>query len=1302
MGETDRRIAKILDALHDGRVRYEPKVAIYPMMDTLQLLIQKPLAFAIIRQSGADFDVTFSTCREPEYEQHFQSEIEALLRRLRDGLPLKELFIPLPKSADDGPCFYLFASQITPPATPSSYAAVHLLPIKGATFSRVHPEDAEVLGTLIKSLGKNENELSRHITSALEIASRSEARSFPPEDEGVRPTDFECDDDLRLPEQIQANYSVWMRNIVSKALSEVADSPILKQDGKDWLNLYCTIRRAVQEKRHDKFLYTAQYILSHDQREAISTYFDSDDIANNFEISFGKQCRIISDSVFYSGVSEFAYEGVNHEFSGRTSSKPEDAKGCARDDAEQKILGMQAAVQVSGKRRQRFIVPIHVGGIVWATLCTTSLIDPDEDWRRNYYLYRILLTQIAERLRVAAKDEYLGCLRKIFNFEMGLFENGEADIKTALRRINDRWRKLTAYFPYRRIELVEARLIAKLNGGEKEFVTLHDRSNPHECFRHGVGFDQFSEFDLVALKRDLNRLFESSLIVVEQHRLALRTAAAAIMGRNMSHNLGSHVLARYSARIGKEGGQPGDAKLLAGDGAGSTVGAVRHNSEEDGRLDRRSEFLTYLQRRMDFLAEVSTSDQSFWSETLGLREQLNRLHYKTQKRRFSGEPILLSYITGKESLSGLPVTASVEWGLPPDNPGSTESGDIRTQVDHLIACPGGEVGVHALYIILENIIRNSARHAPGELGGSVSIYVNVDDEAQEGLLKLDIIDPRSDVNAAMRDDAPLHAHINKSLDTPMLKKDNTPDPKNWGIREMQICAHYLRGLPFSELESLGRESLERSPSITQQYEFDDDHRGAKEDTPPVLRAYAHPLSDGRECLKYSIYLQRAKLMAAVLKGGDRPEGSSWKRYDPASLRQKGICLVQLPNWNEVKSADVAKQVAGYAFLMVESGISLSVHGTPARVSLPIRTIQGCSAEKIKNTVDNAVAEEGHGWMEPLHEEIAKYYRDKPDRPWKGKPIWGVAIYRNRLVPSPSLSGDPGALGCDRDGLHCKLLAVPGTAKVPGIAGCVEPLPPALENWHFGLRRTGLHEAEGTENEIIAAAWVDHATVVDFADGGAMLGHAAKKINSALDNPEAVWISVEPAWSDSPHTAYLRTCPSGFGWELLAAAVPRVAVLDERVQSEFDNPGRGLPFRLTWPAMGVWVPRKLNADKTVYCNLDTPDFDQCHAFLRKPAEKTEQCPIDILVLHLTVLEALNKKRKAQESLAETLEALIDGTEAKSAEIVLVTGRGVPAIEMDNVRYLPISALLESLVLRPSKLALMRTLWSASRPRNGKKE
>jgi hypothetical protein len=250
---------------------------------------------------------------------------------------------------------------------------------------------------------------------------------------------------------------------------------------------------------------------------------------------------------------------------------------------------------------------------------------------------------------------------------------------------------------------------------------------------------------------------------------------------------------------------------------------------------------------------------------------------------------------------------------------------------------------------------------------------------------------------------------------------------------------------------------------------------------------------------------------------------------------------------------------------------------------------------------------------------------------------------------------------------------------------IAPLPDDAStlDWHGNLH-----------DRAIAAAWIAHPFMQELRLGGASLGQAA-----LVANPEEsrMWISAEAALSDSPHSAYLRACTRGAGWEILAAAVPRVAVLDERVQSSLDKVVRGdLKLRHAWFCMGVWVPWKNIPNELVNCDLDTPNFVACQKFLKRPADKGEQFPIDVLVVHLTVLERLKQERRT--SLKETLAQLVANTEAAEAEIVIVTGRGVPAVDIDNVRYLPISALLESLVMRPSKLALMRTIWSSGRTRN----
>jgi hypothetical protein len=710
-------------------------------------------------------------------------------------------------------------------------------------------------------------------------------------------------------------------------------------------------------------------------------------------------------------------------------------------------------------------------------------------------------------------------------------------------------------------------------------------------------------------------------------RHAVRTAAAAIMGRNMSHNIGSHVLARYSSKIGSE-------KI-----------EVR-----DDKADSRGEFLAYLQRRMDFLAEVATSDQAFWSESLWLHEQVGRLNYTRQKERFfPNDPIVLKYITGKDSLP-----ASVEWGRPTsllDAGGGIAATASEISKDYLIACPGGEMGIHALFVILENVIRNSARHGSSTEAENetVKIFVHAIDEGDTEFLTIEIIDPRAPLNEIddeeVRETRP-HLKINKMLKEKLVNPDGTPNPRNWGVREMQICAHYLRELSFSDLDSLPHESH------------------------PVLRAGVHSLGAGRGCLKYTLYLKRAKLTAVVMRSGSS--------RDADELRRRGLHVECLESGMDPDWKQIATRTGGYGFLLVEEGISIPGAGTSGRASLPVRTMN-FSKVKIDEAIDGALRSSGTEWMERLHKEWAEICRDKRAA-WANKPLWGVVVADNLALKygDVALPSGPAQLS---EGLFAVNKVDDRKAR-----SRIAPLPDdaSILDWHRNLH-----------GHAIAAAWIAHPFMQELRLGGASLGQAAL----VAKNPEEsrMWISAEAALSDSPHSAYLRACTHGTGWEILAAAVPRVAVLDERVQSSLDKVVRGdLKLRHAWFCMGVWVPWKNSPSELLNCDLDTPSFVDCQKFLKRPTDKDEQFPIDVLVVHLTVLERLKQERR--KSLKETLAELVAGTEASEAEIVIVTGRGVPAVDIDNVRYLPISALLESLVMRPSKLALMRTSWSSGRTRN----
>lgn len=198
-------------------------------------------------------------------------------------------------------------------------------------------------------------------------------------------------------------------------------------------------------------------------------------------------------------------------------------------------------------------------------------------------------------------------------------------------------------------------------------------------------------------------------------RHAMRSAIAAIMSRNGSHNIGSHVINRVVENM----------DLL--------------------NVQDHKYFLRYLQQRMDFVAQIST-DFPRWSTSHWFVMEIMKNFY-SQKH-------LLNYIAESEGLKAYEQNGDKDTKeeklqciiksikkynckSSKEPPSYDESycefsdpeiidckykdgaqvlvcdldickadpnGDIK------IAVPGGLVGFHALYTIIENFLRNSAKH----------------------------------------------------------------------------------------------------------------------------------------------------------------------------------------------------------------------------------------------------------------------------------------------------------------------------------------------------------------------------------------------------------------------------------------------------------------------------------------------------------------------------------------------------------------------------------------------------------------
>ena len=107
----------------------------------------------------------------------------------------------------------------------------------------------------------------------------------------------------------------------------------------------------------------------------------------------------------------------------------------------------------------------------------------------------------------------------------------------------------------------------------------------------------------------------------------------------------------------------------------------------------RREVMRYLQSRMDFIAESSTTESAFEQPLYLFRDVI---------AEFNGQSLLRFFISGKNDMPS-EISQFNDVGCNDDKAASAN--DLR------FSCPGGAVGAHAFFVILENIIRNCARHS---------------------------------------------------------------------------------------------------------------------------------------------------------------------------------------------------------------------------------------------------------------------------------------------------------------------------------------------------------------------------------------------------------------------------------------------------------------------------------------------------------------------------------------------------------------------------------------------------------------
>lgn len=350
----------------------------------------------------------------------------------------------------------------------------------------------------------------------------------------------------------------------------------------------------------------------------------------------------------------------------------------------------------------------------------------------------------------------------------------------------------------------------------------------------------------------------SMVLAKELEMSSVRAAIAQVMARNMSHNFGSHVLSNLVSDGVYEKLDDETVKQLKSFNPKETDEVYKDlykalDEPEKSTKNHKSKnhqlqyFFQYLKSRMDYLSEV----------TFGVPNLLTtKMMYGEVMKELDQVRILLNYISG---VSNFKYNFELMFG------DEVITADNAADKDFSVAFPSDVLGCHAFYNIIENIIRNTAKHAKNN-GKTVTFTIKFKDvdgvgcedieEAAE-LYCVEIVNGvREDnidilVNGEKNEkDKIVKMGQNTRLNESVLDNNNNLRSHSLGLLEMEASAAFLRQLDMPEIES-------------EDYHVDDDekyyHKRNGKPRLNILKAFAddkQPDMTGR--LGYRFFVQKPK------------------------------------------------------------------------------------------------------------------------------------------------------------------------------------------------------------------------------------------------------------------------------------------------------------------------------------------------------------------------------------------------------------------------------------------------------------
>lgn len=210
---------------------------------------------------------------------------------------------------------------------------------------------------------------------------------------------------------------------------------------------------------------------------------------------------------------------------------------------------------------------------------------------------------------------------------------------------------------------------------------------------------------------------------IEYEKNTMKSAVAAIMGRNMSHNIGSHVLSNLKNETNKIA-ESISCKKSNGDNI-DLLESLKINNDFFNGL---SWFINYLQERQDYIATISGfENQTFIPVNFktfildGFLPDHHHMRHNGDTSIKNYKNLLLEHIATSENLKRENIKTYFSNNNTSNSDFTSNCFPLISQLN--VSLPGGILGRQAFFSIMENFIRNAAKHSMNN-SNDLNIYID--------------------------------------------------------------------------------------------------------------------------------------------------------------------------------------------------------------------------------------------------------------------------------------------------------------------------------------------------------------------------------------------------------------------------------------------------------------------------------------------------------------------------------------------------------------------------------------------------